>query len=60
MAGLFWLKARGWAETVQGSNVSGTTKRRQRSEFWVLLLVMYLFGLGCVVYELLWPYRGSR
>ena len=59
MACLFWLKARGWAETVQGSCVSDTTKRRQKVEFWVLLLVMYLFSLCCVIYELIWPYRPS-
>lgn len=60
MACLFWLKARGWAETVQGSTVSETTKSRQKVEFWVLLLAMYLIGLVAAVWELLWPYHGPK
>jgi hypothetical protein len=55
MAGLFWLKARGWAHTVQGESVSETTKRRQKMEFWVLLSLAYLMAVACVVYELIWP-----
>lgn len=60
LAGLFWLKARGWAHTVQGENVSETTKRRQKLEFWVLLSLAYLMAVACVVYELIWPYHRSR
>jgi len=59
MAGLFWLKARGWARTVQGETVSETTKRRQKMEFWVLLSLGYLLSVSCVVYELVWPYHRS-
>ena len=59
LAGLFWLKARGWAHTVQGESVSETTKRRQKMEFWVLLSLAYLMALACVVYELIWPYHRS-
>src|SRR4051812_2145049 len=60
MAGLFWLKARGWAHTVQGESVSETTKRRQKLEFWVLLSLAYLMALACVAYELIWPYHHAR
>ena len=59
MASLFWLRARGWAKTIQGESVSETTKRRQKIEFWVLLSLMYLLSVCCGVYELIWPYHRS-
>ena len=51
MAGLIWAMSRGWAHTVQGAVVSDTTKKRQKIEFWVLLVVMYLFSIAVVLYE---------
>lgn len=39
---LFRLMAGGWAQTVQGSNVSSETKKRQRFEFWLLISALYL------------------
>lgn len=60
LAGLFWLKARGWAHNVQGESVSETTKRRQKLEFWVLLSLGYFMAIACVAYELIWPYHRSR
>jgi hypothetical protein len=59
MAGLFWLKARGWARTVQGETVSETTKRRQKIEFWVVLSLGYLISVIGAAYELVWPYHRS-
>jgi hypothetical protein len=38
---LVWLMAGGWAQTVQGGEVSSRTKDRQRFEFWLLLGALY-------------------
>jgi hypothetical protein len=51
MASLCWLMSRGWAHTIQGVVVSDRTKQRQMGEFWVLLIVMYLFSAAVVLYE---------
>jgi hypothetical protein len=50
MACLTWLLARGWAMGVQGGTVSERTKRRQRLEFWGLLVAMYLMEVALLVY----------
>jgi hypothetical protein len=50
MAALVWIMSRGWAATVQGGVVSERTKRRQKIEFWALLIAMYLIGFGMFVY----------
>lgn len=50
MATLVWFMSRGWATTVQGNAVSETTKHRQKIEFWVLLVAMYVLGLGMAIY----------
>jgi hypothetical protein len=42
MSFIFSLIAAGWAQTVQGKNVSQETKDRQRFEFWLLLTVLYV------------------
>ncbi len=50
MAGLFRLMARGWARTVQGGKISPKTVRRQRIEFWGMLILMYFIVLGEFIY----------
>ncbi len=50
MASLFWLMSRGWATTVQGGVPSEKTKRRQKVEFWIVLIAMYLIGFSMAFY----------
>jgi hypothetical protein len=50
MAGLIWLLSRGWALTVQGGTSSQTTRKRQKLEFWVVLVVLYAVGAGIFGY----------
>jgi len=50
MAVLFWFMSRGWAATVQGGVVTERTKRRQKIEFWLILLGMYLIGFAMALY----------
>ncbi len=47
--------SRGWARTVQGGVVSDRTKRRQKFEFWSLLIVMYTVTLGMTLYARVRP-----
>ena len=47
LSGVFWVMSRGWAQNVQGESISKKTKSRQMSEFWVLLIVLYV-GMGCM------------
>jgi hypothetical protein len=47
---LWRFRARGWARIVQGSSVSDRTKRRQKSEFWILLAGSYVMMIGIFVY----------
>ncbi|MGA7244166.1 MAG: hypothetical protein WBX19_13330 [Terracidiphilus sp.] len=42
MGCLFRLMAGGWAQTVQGGDVSSQTKDRQRFEFWLLVGALYV------------------
>jgi hypothetical protein len=42
--------ARGWAMTVQGETISQKTQKRQRIEFWGMLIMMYLLVFGEVIY----------
>ncbi len=51
MASLIWLMSRGWAHTVQGEVVSDRTKHRQKMEFWIFMIVMYIFMIGVALYE---------
>lgn len=46
MAGLIWLMSRGWAKTIQGGTATERTKSRQKIEFWMVLVVMYVLGFG--------------
>ena len=50
MAILFRFRARGWAMMVQGGTVSNTTEKRQRIEFWGILVAMYLLMFGIFIY----------
>lgn len=50
MTAFWWVAARGWAITVQGGNASSRTKRRQKVESYVVLMVMYAVGLGMAIY----------
>jgi hypothetical protein len=47
---MWWLMSRGWAMTVQGGAVSERTKRRQKIEFWVLLMIAYALSFAIIVY----------
>jgi TRAP-type mannitol/chloroaromatic compound transport system permease small subunit len=38
---IWWLLSRGWAKIVQGANISERTVKRQRYEFWILLIAAY-------------------
>jgi hypothetical protein len=50
---LWWLMARGWAMSVQGGNVSETTKKREKREFWLALVIAYVLGFGITIYAYL-------
>jgi hypothetical protein len=50
---LWWLMVRGWAGFVQLGRPSETTTRRQRWEFWALLIAAYLLMFGITAYGLL-------
>jgi bacteriorhodopsin len=47
---LWWLMARGWAASVQGGEVSSTTKKRQKWEFFAILIAGYLLVFGITIY----------
>ena len=49
-AALWWLMSRGWAGTVQGGDVSGETKNRQKVEFVVLLVATYALMFSITIY----------
>ena len=49
-AAVWWMMSRGWAGTVQGGAVSDETKRRQKAEFFVLLVVAYVLMFSITVY----------
>ncbi len=50
MACLLWLMSRGWANSVQGGSVSERTKHRQKLEFWIVLIAMYVIGICMALY----------
>ena len=50
MALVLKVMMRGWARTVQGATVSARTERRQKLEFWVVLVVMYVMVFGMAIY----------
>jgi hypothetical protein len=47
MALLIRALSRGWANVVQGGNVSEKTLKRQKLEFWIVLCFMYVM-LFCI------------
>ena len=50
MACVWWVFSRGWAKTVQGGIASDKTKRRQKVEFWGLMIIMYTLTFGMTLY----------
>ncbi len=50
---LWWIMARGWASLVQLGKPSETTKRRQKWEFWAILIAVYVLMFGITLYGLL-------
>jgi hypothetical protein len=53
MAGLWWLASRNFGNLIQGGSVSERTKKRQKTEFWVLLAAMYALGFGIKIYAVI-------
>jgi hypothetical protein len=47
---LWRLMARGWAGVVQGAEISEETKKRQKREFWLLLIAGYALMFGITIY----------
>jgi hypothetical protein len=39
---LWWLMSRGWAISIQGTDISERTKKRQRRTLFILLIIAYL------------------
>jgi len=50
MTMLIWIVSRAWAMAVQGGTANDKTKRRQRVEFYVTLITMYIIGFGMAIY----------
>lgn len=50
---LWWGMARGWAGLVQFGKVSGATRRRQKWEFWLILVAAYILMFAITLYGLL-------
>ena len=49
---LWWLMSRGFASAVQGGAATSSTKRRQRMEFWILLISTYAVAFAVTVWGL--------
>jgi hypothetical protein len=50
MAFLWSLMSGGFAATVQGGTRSERTVKRQRAEFWILLIALYIIGIAMATY----------
>jgi len=50
LTGLWWLFSRGWANVVQGGDVSEMTKSRQGKGVWIVLTALYLIMFGATAY----------
>jgi hypothetical protein len=50
LACLWWLGSRGWAQQVQGGQVSDQTRNRQKVEFVIVLSCLYLLMFGTTLY----------
>jgi len=46
----WWLMSRGLASAAQGGAVNQRTERRQKIEFWVLLLIVYAMSFAIIIY----------
>jgi hypothetical protein len=57
MALLIRVLSRGWANIVQGGNVSARTAKRQKLEFWGVLCFMYVMLFCIFVYGYLQHHR---
>jgi hypothetical protein len=53
MASLWWLASRNFGNLIQGGSVSERTKKRQTTEFWVLLAAMYALVFGIKIYAVI-------
>jgi hypothetical protein len=47
---LWWLSSRGLATMIQKGSVSEETKERQKRRFWMLLVGVYVLGVGMFIY----------
>jgi hypothetical protein len=47
---IWWLMSRGWAGFVQGGAISENTRKRQKREFWSILIAAYLLMFGITIY----------
>lgn len=47
---IFRVSSRGFGQIVQGGSVSKRTKLRQSSEFWILLIVLYIAMFAMLLY----------
>jgi len=50
MSAVCWVLSRGWAGFVQNGEISERTKNRQKKEFILVLIAMYLIVIGMTVY----------
>jgi hypothetical protein len=50
---LWWLASRNFGNLIQGGSVSERTKKRQTTEFWVLLAAMYALVFGIKIYAVI-------
>ncbi len=50
LSALWWCFSRGWAQTVQGSDVSDETKARQSKGLLIVLGVLYLIMFSATIY----------
>jgi len=50
MAIILRFMMKGWARTVQGATISERTQKRQRIEFWGVMILMYFVVFGELIY----------
>jgi hypothetical protein len=50
LTGFWWLSSREWARSIQGEEISETTKSRQSRGFWIVLGMLYLIMFGGTTY----------
>jgi|HubBroStandDraft_1064217.scaffolds.fasta_scaffold757150_2 hypothetical protein len=47
---MWWIFSRGWAAGIQGGQISHQTKERQKVEFVVVLVLLYVGMFGMTIY----------